>query len=245
MSGVAAGACGIVLAGGAGTRIRHLHPDVPKPLIPVAGRPLLEWMCRYWIRQGLRRFVISLGHLADVAEREIARWNWPGVEIRTVRVGAPLGTGGAVRFAAKAAPDADPLVVLNGDSLVVANLRGVWNLLDEPQTDGVVVAVEMEDVSRFGTLRVDADGTLRGFEEKRPGRGLINAGIYFFRRRLLAEFPAGDPLSMEYDVFPALLARGAQLRVFTTAGDFIDIGSPDSLAVADAFVERHAGELAG
>jgi D-glycero-alpha-D-manno-heptose 1-phosphate guanylyltransferase len=245
MSGPSPAACLVVLAGGAGTRIRHLRPGVPKPLIPVAGRPLLEWICGYWIRQGLRQVVISLGHMAEVAERQIAGWNWPGVEIRTVWEETPLGTGGALLFAAAAIPEADPVVALNGDSLLVADLAGAWNLLADDDTAGVVVGVEMEDASRFGTLRVDGAGVLRGFDEKRPGGGWINAGIYLFRRRTLALFPGVEPLSMEHDVFPSLLERGVRLRVFRAAGDFIDIGSPDSLAVADAFVERHARELAG
>jgi D-glycero-alpha-D-manno-heptose 1-phosphate guanylyltransferase len=245
MSGAPANACAVILAGGAGTRIRHLYPDLPKPFIPVAGRPLLEWICEYWIRQGVRRLVISLGHMAEVAEREIAGWNWPGVEIMTVREEAPLGTGGAVRFAAAAARDADPLVVLNGDSLLVADMSGAWSLLEDAGTGGVVIGVEMEDASRFGSLRIGPEGILAGFEEKRPGRAWINAGIYLFRRRLLSLFPPREPLSMEHDVFPALLASGVRLRVLRTTGSFIDIGSPDSLAEADAFVMRHAQELAG
>ncbi len=244
MSGPSPAACAVILAGGAGTRIRHLHPDVPKPLIPVAGKPLLEWICRYWVRQGVRRVVISLGHLAEVAERKIAEWNWPGIEIVTVREELPLGTGGALLFAAAALPDADPLIVLNGDSLLIADFSGAWQLLDDPGTDGVVVGVEVDDASRFGTLRIDKGGMLRGFEEKRPGHGWINAGVYVFRRPLLALFPTCKPLSMEHDVFPALLANGVNLRVLPAAGDFIDIGLPESLAGAGAYVERHARELA-
>jgi len=244
MSALPPQACAVVLAGGGGTRIRHLRPDVPKPFIPVAGRPLIEWICGYWIRHGLHRLVISLGHMADIAEARIAAWDWPGVEIRTVREEAPLGTGGAVRFAAAAIPDADPVVVLNGDSLLVADLSGAWELLNDPETCGVVVGIEMDDASRFGTLRIGDGGTLAGFEEKRPGHGWINAGIYIFRRSILAQFPSLEPLSMENDVFPTLLDAGIRLRVFCAVGSFIDIGTPDSLAAADAFVERRLKELA-
>jgi NDP-sugar pyrophosphorylase family protein len=243
MSVRAAEACAVILAGGAGTRIRHLHPGTPKPLIPVAGRPFLEWICRYWMGRGVRRFVISLGHLAEVAERAIAAWDWPGVEVRTVREETPLGTGGAARFAAAAAPDADPVVILNGDSLVVAELQGAWRLLEEGDTAGVVIGIEMDDASRFGTLRIGPGDELLGFEEKRPGSGWINAGIYIFRREALARFPSSEPLSMEHEVFPFLLNAGVRLRVFRTKGDFIDIGLPDSLAAADAFVEKHTREL--
>ena len=130
------GACAVVLAGGVGSRIRHLYPNLPKPLIPVAGRPLLRWICDFWIRQGVRQLVLSLGHMAPVAEQAIAEWNWPGVEALSVREEAPLGTAGAVRFAAAAVPNADPLVVLNGDSLLVAPLGACGRCLRTPRSTG-------------------------------------------------------------------------------------------------------------
>ena len=237
------GACAVVLAGGVGSRIRHLYPNLPKPLIPVAGRPLLRWICDFWIRQGVRQLVLSLGHMAPVAEQAIAEWKWPGVEALSVREEAPLGTAGAVRFAAAAVPNADPLVVLNGDSLLVAPLEGVWPLLENPEIDGIVIGVEARDTARFGRLRMDGDGFLKAFEEKQPGAGWINAGIYILRRRLLSLFPSHSPSSMEYDVFPALLTHGCRLQVFRTAGDFIDIGTPEALAGAEDFMRRHVGEL--
>jgi NDP-sugar pyrophosphorylase family protein len=182
--------------------------------------------------------------MAPVAERAIAGWNWPDVEVISVREEAPLGTGGAVRFAASAAaPHADPLVVLNGDSFLAAALGGVWRLLEDPETDGVVIGVEARDTARFGRLRMDGDSFLKAFEEKQPGAGWINAGIYILRRRLLSLFPRHSPLSMEYDVFPALLTHGCRLKVFRTAGDFIDIGTPEALAGAESFMRRHAGKL--
>jgi len=236
-------ACAVVLAGGIGSRIRHLYPELPKPLIPVAGKPLLQWICDFWIRQGVRQLVLSLGHLAPVAERAISQWNWPGIEVMPVREEAPLGTGGAFRFAAAAVPLADPLVVLNGDSLLVAPLDGMWRLLENPEIDGVVIGVEAPDTSRFGRLQMDSNGFLKAFEEKQPGEGWINAGIYILRRRLLSLFPGHCPLSMEYDVFPALLASGCRLQVFRTHGDFIDIGTPEALAQAEQFIRRHAGAL--
>jgi NDP-sugar pyrophosphorylase family protein len=220
-----------------------LHPGVPKPLIPVAGRAFLEWLCRYWTRAGVREFVLSLGHLADVAEREIAHWEPTRARLRTVREQTPLGTGGAIRFAAAAAPEADPLLVLNGDSMVVGDLSPIWKLLEQADTDGVIVGVGMADASRFGTLRIDAQGLLTGFEEKRPGAGWINAGIYLLRRELLELFPASAPLSMECDVFPALLAAGKRLRVLRVDGDFIDIGTPEALARAADFITRHEKEF--
>lgn len=224
----------ILLAGGFGTRIRELYPDVPKPMIPVLGEPFLEWAIRYWKGQGVGRFVLSLGHLAEVAEQYFAG----RTEVATVREPKALGTGGAVLFAAAEAPLSDPFVVANGDSLVLADVSAALAAIARDGVDGVVLGVEVEDTSRYGSLAMDEAGRLLGFHEKRPGRGLINGGVYFFRRATLDRFPSKQPLSMETDVFPALLAGGADLRVVGVQAPFLDIGTPESVRQAEGFVQR-------
>jgi D-glycero-alpha-D-manno-heptose 1-phosphate guanylyltransferase len=233
-------ACAVVLAGGGGTRIRHLYPHLPKPMIPAAGAPFIEWVLRYLAQQGFTQFVISLGHLAEVADRYFAARNSNRDRVQTVREPAPLGTGGAVLFAEREIrPDADPLLVTNGDSLALADLSPVWRVLADESIDGVVVGLSVPDASRYGRLAVARDGRLLRFSEKQPGAGVINAGIYVFRRRLLAQFPARSPLSMEHDVFPALLAAGAKLVVHRCQAPFLDIGTPASVVEADTFIRRH------
>jgi D-glycero-alpha-D-manno-heptose 1-phosphate guanylyltransferase len=232
-------ACAIILAGGRGTRISHLQPQLPKPLIPAGGRPFVEWVIGHLQSQGVRRFVVSLGHLADVAEAHFRQRPIDGLSIKTVREAEPLGTGGGFLFAQRAAGDADPVLLANGDSLVLADLGGFWRYFEDPTVDGVVVGLDVDDAARYGGLDVDGDGRLLRFSEKRPGAGLINAGVYGFRRRLLASFPGRLPLSMEFDVFPALLEKGAKLAVHRCTAPFLDIGTPESLAQADAFLSRH------
>jgi D-glycero-alpha-D-manno-heptose 1-phosphate guanylyltransferase len=177
--------------------------------------------------------------LADVAERYFHERPAYGLSIKTVREAQPLGTGGGFLFAQQAAGEADPLVLANGDSLVLADLAGAWRLLDDPMVDGVVVGLDVDDASRYGGLEIDASGRLLRFSEKQPGRGLINAGVYFFRRRLLASFPDKRPLSMEFDVFPALLRGGAKLMIHRCSAPFLDIGTPETLAEAEPFLAQH------
>lgn len=232
-------ACAIILAGGRGTRISHLQPHLPKPLIPVGGRPFIEWVIRHLQSQGVRRFVVSLGHLAEVAEAYFRERPADELSIKTVQETEPLGTGGGFLFAEQAAGEAELLLLANGDSLVLADLAGAWRQFEDPTVDGVVVGLEVEDAARYGGLDVDGEGRLLQFREKRPGAGLINAGVYCFRRRLLASFPGQLPLSMELDVFPALLAKGANLRVHCCRAPFLDIGTPESLAHAGEFLNRH------
>ena len=230
----------IVLAGGRGTRLHGLHSDLPKPLIPCAGRPFVEWSLAALRRLGISDFVISTGHLAERFDEYLRRRPADGTTVRLVRETTPLGTGGAIRFAWQTRPERDVLVV-NGDSLLMADLAPAFLQFEPTDVDGVLVGVEQPDASRFGTLVFDANDTfrLRRFAEKQPGAGVINAGIYLLKSRLFARLPETAPLSIEREVFPAWLADGVDLRVCVRYGEFLDIGTPESLAGADDFLKRH------
>lgn len=234
-----ASACAIVLAGGRGTRISHMYPDTPKPFIKAAGLPFMAWVLRHLAGQGLRRAVVSLGHLAESGRESLAKCGVRGLRIDTVIERSPLGTAGAMLWAADAVPDADPLVLLNGDSLVTASFDPVWRALDDPNCDGALVGVEVPDTGRYGRLETDVDERLVGFREKQAGAGLINAGVYFLRRGLLSKAPRRAPLSMEREFIPDLLASGARLLVCRTRAEFIDIGTPQTVQEATRFIARH------
>ncbi len=235
----------ILLAGGAGTRVRPLYPNCPKVLIPVAGRPFLDWVLRYWAQQGVRRVILSLGYLGDQVERFLGENSYPGLQIEAVREAQPLGTGGAIAWIARLPSCTDPFIAANADSLAVSDLSPMAALLADPEVDGVLAGIRVADAGRFGTLRIAADGTLLSFEEKRPGEGWINGGVYFLRKRLLGLFPDRMPLSVEQEVFPALVAAGARLRVCRLEGDFLDIGTPEALRQADGFLQRNLHKLVG
>jgi NDP-sugar pyrophosphorylase family protein len=226
----------ILLAGGFGTRLRSVYPDLPKPFVPVAGRPFIEWIIRYWARHGIRKFVISLGHLGAIGEQYFRGRKDDGLEIRTVCEREPLGTAGAVLYASREVPEADPVVVANGDSIFLADLAPLWKLLKPNCFDCALLSAIVEDTSRYGSLCVSEDGTVLGFNEKRPGRGTINAGVYVFPRRTFDRFPPGTPLSMETDVFPHLIGTGARILACRASAAFIDIGTVQDLERATAFI---------
>ncbi len=228
----------VLLAGGFGTRIKDIHPGVPKPMIPIEGKPFLEWALGYWRRQGITRVVISLGHLAEVAQQYFAQRPADGLDIAIVVEPRALGTAGAIQYVASQAGLSDPFVVANGDSLVAADCRPAFALARQQGVEGVLLGVRVPDAARYGTLDTDSGGKLLGFREKQPGAGVINAGVYVLRRHLIEQFPDREPLSIERDVFPELLARGAGLRVVAVTAPFLDIGTPESLAEASGFVRR-------
>lgn len=244
MSAPLASVTAVVLAGGFGTRIRHLAPDVPKPMIPARGRPFLEWIVRWLARQGVREVVLSTGHLAGVVADHFAGHPIPGVRLTCVPETEPLGTAGGFLNclpAARSVPTA--WLVLNGDSLVLADFPAAAAPLATPEIEGVVLGVQVADASRYGRIQADDTGRLLEFREKTPGAGVINAGVYFFKPSAVARFPRRTPLSFEKDVFPQLLAEGVSLAVSRTEAPFLDIGTPESLPQADAFVAGLEREL--
>jgi D-glycero-alpha-D-manno-heptose 1-phosphate guanylyltransferase len=227
----------VVLAGGLGTRLRQVVPDLPKPMAPVAGRPFLEILLGALAAKGIDRVVLSVGHRAEAITGHFgSRWN--GLEIDYAIEATPLGTGGAVRLALGRCRH-DPVLVVNGDTfldLEVDALMRRWQANGAP----VLVARAVSDTARFGRLTVDGD-RLSGFAEKGvPGPGLINAGCYLVPRNLLAALPADRPFSLETDF---LVPRGpeAGFRVFVSEGLFIDIGVPDDFSRAQSLLAPYAG----
>jgi NDP-sugar pyrophosphorylase family protein len=220
--------------------VQHLLPGLPKPMAQVAGKPFLEWVLRYLARQGFRKAVLSTGYLSQVIEKHFANQPVPGITARCSREGEPLGTGGGFLNAVRACGESpEAWLVLNGDSLVLADLAPAVELLRNPKTAAVVLGRVMPDASRYGTMTIGAEGQLLGFDEKRPGQGLINAGVYLLKDSLIREFPSRLPLSFEKEVFPLWIERQLTLKVFPTDAPFLDIGTPESLPQAEEFLKQH------
>lgn len=231
----------VVLAGGLGTRVRHLLPDLPKPMAPVAGKPFLEWVIRYLAAQGLRRVVISAGYRSEVVAEHFRVTAVEGIQITCVAELEPLGTAGGFLHAVRRSGERPSAwLVLNGDSLVFADLSLVMGEFGHAGCSGIVVGRSVPDASRYGSLVVGPANELLRFEEKRAGAGLINSGVYCLRHALLTEFPRGPRLSFEKDVFPDLIAREVTLKVVSTEAPFLDIGTPETLPEAEMFVRRHS-----
>ncbi len=235
----------VILAGGLGKRIQHLLPDIPKPMAPVAGRPCLEWLVRYLVKEGVNRVVISSGYKADVIEKYFAGQPVLGARVRCVTEPEPLGTGGGLVFAVRASGERPAgWVVLNGDTFAFAELKEALTAMEDRAVDGVVFGREVADTSRYGSLVLNGRGNLVLYEEKRPGRGLVSAGVSLLRAELVERFPEERPMSLERDAFPALTRSGAFLKVLTMNAPFLDIGTPESLPQAEGFVRANLGRFA-
>lgn len=233
----------IVLAGGKGTRIRHLHPDLPKPLVPVLGRPFLHWLTCYLARFGLRDFVYSTGHLSGKIEDWVKGAEIAGLNLRICRETEPLGTGGGVLNCL--ATCGEWVLVVNGDSVCTDGVERLLSMASSEHLSGGLLGLQVPDTSRYGSLSFDGAEILTGFREKVPGAGYINGGVYLFRTEVLRGLGDVRAMSMEQELIPSLLEAGHALQVIRVGeSPFIDIGTPETLEQAEAFVRAHLGYLA-
>ena len=215
----------IILAGGLGTRLRGVVPDLPKCMAPVAGQPFLKHVIRYFLSQGVERFIFSLGYKHELIEQflndEFATLNYQcSVEEEA------LGTGGAIQLACKRTIEKNVLIA-NGDTIFKAGLQMAASFHIEKKADCTLLLKTMQNSDRYGTVELDTDFTVKNFREKQLLQsGDINAGIYILNvERFLAKgFP--EKFSFEKDYLERYYPEKTISGVIQE-GYFIDIGIPE------------------
>ena len=219
----------IILCGGLATRLGAAAKTVPKVLLEIAGKTVLEWQIRLLREAGVTTVILASGHLHDVLYKQVGK-NYAGIRIRYAKEEKRLGTGGAIQNAMKQI-DASPFFVLNGD-ILLANFS-LREMLDRfhPSMAGVLLSVHVPDIRPYGEIVSDSDGKILAFREKQPtcSAGYINGGVYLFNETIAAAFPKGqETFSMERDVFPSV----SNLYTLQTDASWIDIGVPERLDAA-------------
>jgi mannose-1-phosphate guanylyltransferase len=217
----------LVLAGGEGTRLRPLTHTVPKPVMPLAGRPFLTFMLDWLRAHGIDDVLLSCGFLAHAVE-DVLGDEHDGMRLRYVHEDAPLGTAGPVRLAADEGLLADRLFILNGDVLTDMDLTAQLAFHEEKKAAATLALIAVEDTASYGVVPTDEDGAVEEFLEKSPGpapTNRINAGAYVIEREVADRIPPGRAVSFEREVFPGLVGEG--LYGFMSDGYWIDIGTPE------------------
>jgi NDP-sugar pyrophosphorylase family protein len=230
-----------ILAGGLGTRLAAAVPDRPKALAPIGDRPFLDIVFDQLLGLGIERVVLLLGArheaiLRFLADRKSRRQGRPDLYVQTSIEPAPLGTGGAVRFAHRFA--SEPFFLLNGDTYLDFDATTLVTFHQEKDAIVTLAASHQEDTARFGQVDVSPEGFVLRFREKAAssGPGLINGGVYLMDPSLLALIPDGRPVSLEQETFPRLLSQGKRMAAMPQRGDFFDIGTPESHKAFAAFI---------
>ena len=219
----------IILCGGLATRLGEAAKTVPKVLLEIAGKTVLEWQIQLLKDVGVTETVLASGHLHDVLYERVGV-NYAGIRIHYAKEEKRLGTGGAILNAMKQI-DTSPFFVLNGDILLADfSLRGMLDRFHQGMA-GVLLSVHVPDIRPYGEIVSDSDEKILAFREKQPtcAAGYINGGVYLFNETIADAFPNGqETFSMERDVFPFV----SNLYAFQTDASWIDIGVPERLDYA-------------
>lgn len=214
----------IVLAGGLGTRLRERVPDLPKPMAPVAGRPFLEYVLDRLIAGGVNEVILSVGYQAEIIMNHFGKI-YQNVAISYAIEDKPLGTGGAVVHALTGKGD-EPVLVLNGDTLLNVDYSELMHWYMQAPTQVAMVLRKLQNVSRYGSVKVSGKRVVDFLEKGKCGPGLINAGVYIIQPGVFEDFGLTGVFSIEVDFlqkYCETLSPGA----FLTDSYFIDIGVPD------------------
>ncbi|GLK87742.1 sugar phosphate nucleotidyltransferase [Pseudomonas turukhanskensis] len=224
----------IILAGGLGTRLRSVVADRPKPMALIHGRPFLEWLMDYWIDQGIRRFILSVGyqHLA-ITEHFGSRYRLARLSyaIEPER----LGTGGGLLLAARQLNDEDAFLVLNGDTFFAVDLPALDHFSRTHAADWSLALFRAGQADRYMGVTLNTQERIVALASRKSSEGyLANGGVYWVRTTSLAKFPSHteQALSLEDELLPALLDSSTTLAGFVAQGTFIDIGVPEDYAKA-------------
>lgn len=213
----------IILAGGAGLRLRKVIKDLPKSMAPISGRPFLEYLILQLKKWEIEEVILSIGYKGEVIKSFFGNGKKWGVEIIYCEEKQPLGTAGALRQAVNLTSDRE-FFSLNGDSFVDLDYNQIVAYHRQKGAVATIGLVGVNEVSRYGKVEINKDGKILRFREKSAARaGFINAGVYFFAREVIKDIPERK-VSIEKEIFPRLVGRG--LYGFVTKGFFVDIGVP-------------------
>ena len=238
---------GVIMAGGRGTRLQPLTDHRPKPMVPLLGRPVIDYVKEAMLDAGVSELVVTTGYRGEDLAAHVMTWSQDDVNARVNRESTPMGTAGSVRLLAEELTST--FFVGSGDGVSTLDLGA---LLDHHRATGAALTiglVEVDDPSSFGivglgeTNDAEVDGNLRrGFvrrfaEKPAPEEAfsrLINAGVYILEPEALAMVPARAKYDFSRDLFPAMLDAGLPIAGLMLEGLWFDIGEPHHLLDAQA-----------
>ena len=230
----------VILAGGLGTRLRSLVPELPKPMAPIGGRPFLAYQLDYWIAKGIGRFVLSVGYRYEAVTAYFGP-RYKGVDLEYVIEERPLGTGGGLLLAAEKVGHERPFLLLNGDTYFAADWKVLSAYALAHDADWCFSLFRTNEKGRYMGIEMSPDGQITSLKSgSAQGSRLANGGAYWVHPRALrgGRFAPGEKASLEDDIFPVALASSQRLFGVEFAGTFIDIGVPEDYHRAATLLVR-------
>ncbi|KKQ27656.1 MAG: GDP-mannose pyrophosphorylase [Candidatus Magasanikbacteria bacterium GW2011_GWC2_37_14] len=216
----------IILCGGLSTRLGEITKTIPKILLTIGDKTILDWQLEKLKTAGVKEVVLAAGHLASTLFNEVGEERM-GVKLIYAIEDKKLGTGGAIKHAWQYLSKAEePVIILNGDIMTSVDLPKMCSDL-KPESDGLLLGAYAPDVASYGTLEYNQEFHLTAFKEKTGIHepGYQNGGYYIFNPSIKKYFPESQEFSIEYDVFPNV----NNLYVYEFKDIWIDVGVPERL----------------
>jgi dTDP-glucose pyrophosphorylase len=226
----------VVMAGGHGTRLRPLTEELPKPMLPMGDRPLLELIIEQLRQAGIRQVSLTTHYKEEAIVQHFGDGQDFGVEIRYVREDQPLGTAGALSLLDESA---EPLLVINGDILTRLDLRAMLDFHREQQAEMTVAVRRYEFSVPYGVVETEGTAVV-GISEKPTIRHFVNAGIYLLNPEVCRYIPGGQHYDMP-DLISRLVTEGHRVVSFPVREYWLDIGRIEDYQKALADIEN--GEI--
>jgi mannose-1-phosphate guanylyltransferase/phosphomannomutase len=237
------------MAGGEGSRLRPLTSGIPKPLVPVVGKPVMEHILRLLKHHGITDVVVTLQYLGSAIRDYFGDGSDFGVDITYVVEDSPLGTAGSVKNAQQFLDE--PFIVISGDALTDIDLGKVMAFHREKGASATIVLTSVSNPLEYGVVITNPDGTINRFLEK-PSWGevfsdQVNTGIYVIEPAVLDMMPPATVVDWSGDVFPKMLTSAVPLYGYLAPGYWCDIGNIQTYYQAnwDALEGRVDVEIAG
>ena len=226
----------VILAGGVASRLGSQAVNVPKTLVPVAGRPFADHQLSWLAEQGVEQVIYCIAHLGGQVRSYVGDGSRWGLRVRYVDEGSDLrGTGGALRLAYDEGALGESFAVLYGDSYLQLDLRAVRAVFERTVAPALMTVLRNEN--RWGASNADFDGELVTRYSKTEGEfAWIDYGLSMLRRDVVAELPANGPADLA-QLF-AKLSRDGRLAGFEATERFYEIGTAESLAELERFLAR-------
>lgn len=237
----------VIMAGGKGTRLRPITYSIPKPLVPIAGKPCIGYALDSYFRAGIKDAIITTGYKFESLITGVLAFKNEDQNILFSVEKEPAGTAGSVKLVSKFIDDT--FIVGSGDTLYDFDVKDILKFHREKKAKLTIVLTHIDDTSQFGIVELE-DGFVKKFLEKpspeQSFSNLINTGIYVMEPEILDYIPSGDPYDFAKELFPELLKNGVKIAGYPAEGTWLDAGRPKDMIIANQrMTDKYGTKITG
>jgi mannose-1-phosphate guanylyltransferase len=232
----------VILAGGMGTRMRPLTYVMPKVMLPIGGKPILEHTINYLKNYGISEFIVCVAYLKTHIIDYFKEGQNLAVDIQFAEADMPRGTAGQLKTAEKHIPGR--FLAMNGDIITSLNIKKLVEYHEKTKGTGTIALKRFEVTSPYGHIEVDETYRIGKFEEKPTLSFQANAGIYILERKIFDYIPVDQIASLERETFPTMLSHGETFNGYFEEAYWADVGSmTDFERVDKELLSKHYQQL--